>query len=222
MKKTFLIIIYLFITLLLQAQVSKTINITAGGLYSALSVTEKNTVTNLTVTGTIDASDFKTMRDNMLALAVLDLSGTTIAAYSGNLGTSGSTEYTFSYPASTIPNYAFFKSVGKTNLTSFIFPSSVTSIADNAFLGCSGLSSISIPSSVNSIGNGAFSYCIGLTSISIPPSCTSIAVYAFYNCSGLTSFTIPPSVTSIGSASIMGCSALTSISIPASVTSLGM
>jgi len=73
MKKTFTLIISLCIALMLQAQVLKTVGISAGGLSTTLSATEKSTVTNLTVTGTIDARDFKTMRDSMQVLETIDL-----------------------------------------------------------------------------------------------------------------------------------------------------
>ena len=107
------------------------------------------------------------------------------------------------------------------NIKDFIFPSSVTSIGDNAFSGCSSLTSVTIPSSVTSIGDNAFSGCSSLTSVTIPSSVTSIGGYAFYYCSSLTSVTIPSSVTSIGGGVFYGCSSLTSVTIPSSVTSIG-
>ena len=61
MKRTILILICLSLTLILYAQVSKTVNNTAGDLASALTPVEKVTITDLIITGTIDASDFKTM-----------------------------------------------------------------------------------------------------------------------------------------------------------------
>jgi hypothetical protein len=88
MKKTIYLFFSLFISLLVQAQVIKTVNVTnAGALLNAMTVTELKTVTNLTVTGTIDARDFVTMRDSMPALAVLDISNASIASYTGNAGT---------------------------------------------------------------------------------------------------------------------------------------
>jgi len=77
MKRILLLIVGFSITLMLNAQVSKTLNVSAGGLFSALTPTELSTVTNLIITGTIDARDFKTMRDNMPVLANIDLSGST-------------------------------------------------------------------------------------------------------------------------------------------------
>ena len=94
----------LFATITLQAQVSKTVNCTAGALSTLLTVTEQNTVTNLTLTGTIDARDFKTMRDNMPVLAVIDMGAATIAVYTGTAGTNKTNT---TYGANTIPDFAF-------------------------------------------------------------------------------------------------------------------
>ena len=69
MKLTSLLIAGLCFTIMLQAQVSKNLEVTAGGLKTALTTEELNTVTKLTLTGTIDARDFKTMRDNKIGRA---------------------------------------------------------------------------------------------------------------------------------------------------------
>ena len=68
------------------------------------------------------------------------------------------------------------------NIESYVIPTSVTSIGDNAFTVCRSLSKIVIPSSVTSIGSGAFSYCRSLSDIVIPVSVTSIGNRAFYGC----------------------------------------
>jgi hypothetical protein len=69
-------------------------------------------------------------------------------------------------------------------------PSTVTSIANNAFLNFTTLTSITIPSSVTSIGSTAFQGCTTLTSITIPSSVTSIGSSAFQDCSLLVSVTL--------------------------------
>jgi len=211
MKKQILLIFFLCFTIILQAQVTKTVNITAGGLTS----TELTTVTNLTITGTIDARDFVTMNE-ATALKVIDLSGANIIAYTGTWGTAGINSN--SYSANTIPHYAFLNCI---KLTSITIPSSVTSIGDGAFEGCTGLTSITIPLHVTSIASGAFSGCAGLTSINIPSSVTSIASGAFSGCTRLTSIDIPSSVTYIGGGAFADCAGLTWIDIPSSVTSIG-
>jgi len=75
------------------------------------------------------------------------------------------------------------------NQRTYIIPSSVTSISDNAFSYCVDLTSITIPSSVTIIGYSAFIYCISLTNITIPSSVISIGDYAFAYCDNLTSVT---------------------------------
>ena len=169
----------------------KSINLdVAGTLNSLLTPAEKSSITFLTLTGTIDARDFKTMRDSLPLLSRLYINSTTIAAYKGTEGTA--TYYSITYPANTIPLSAFYTfstNQGKVTLISVTLPSTITTIGGSAFQNCSGLTgSLTIPSTVTTIGNYAFAYCSGLTgSLTIPSSVTSIGSSAFRNCSGLTS-----------------------------------
>jgi hypothetical protein len=106
MKKLYLLLVFVLIAPVLFAQVTKIVQLNnPGTLASSLTTYELNTTTDLTITGFIDARDFKTMRDLMPVLANIDLSGVTIAAYSGTEGTSirGVT----SYPVNAIPETAF-------------------------------------------------------------------------------------------------------------------
>lgn len=157
-----LITILFLVTSGLTAQVSKTVNNAAGGLAAALTSTEKSTITNLTVQGSVDSVDFRTM-NAMPLLAVLDLSGVSIV---GNK----------------IPNFAF---ANKASLNSVILPSSVTSIGFYAFSLCRNLTSINVPNSVVSIESLAFQNCAKLTSIAIPASVNTIGDAAFGGCGGL-------------------------------------
>jgi hypothetical protein len=239
MKKQTILFLCLTLSTILSAQVSKTVNCTAGALSSLLSASEKSTVTDLTLTGTIDARDFMTMRDNMPALAKIDMGTVTIVAYSSNM-------------ANQIPAGAFCdttKNYQNTTLISIVMPTGTTSIGSSAFDGCKGLTgSLTIPNSVTSIGRYAFRFCSGFAgsltisnsvttigdeafyactgftgSLTIPNSVTSIGENAFENCSGFSgSLTIGNSVTSIGSGAFLLCTGLTgSLTIPSSVTSLG-
>ena len=104
---------------------------------------------------------------------------------------------------------------------SYAIPSTVTSIADNAFFSCQGPTSITIPDSVTNIGQSAFAGC-GLTEVRIPNGVTVIADNAFSSCSSLTNVAIPDNVTSIGSQAFWSCPSLVSITIPDSVTSIGV
>ena len=66
MKKILSLTIFALFILMASAQVSQTVNVTTPGTLSTLASTYLSTVTNLTVTGNIDARDIKTMWDNML------------------------------------------------------------------------------------------------------------------------------------------------------------
>jgi len=211
MKKTLpIILMALFMSLLLAAQVSKIIICTPGGLYASMTRTELITVTDLTLTGTIDARDFVIMRDSMQSLASLDLSSVSIVAYSGNDGPAGAG----SYSANAIPEAGFYyypyTGSGKASLLSVTFPPTITAISINAFRG-TGLTSLSIPATVTFIGDAAFDGCSGLTSINIPSSVTSIGSYAFADCIGSTSISISSLLNSIGSFAFMNSSGLITV-----------
>jgi hypothetical protein len=207
---------------LLNAQVSKTVAVTtAGTLTTLLTANEKTTVTNLTVTGNINARDVKCMRDEMTVLAVVDMVGANIVTYNGSMGTySGS----YNYPANEMPYYSFCNSysyISKKSLKNITLPSSLTSIGASAFRSCTGLTSITLPNSVTSIGSFAFSNCNGLTSITLPSSLTTISSSAFSGCDGLTTITLPSSLTTISNSAFSNCYELTSITLPSSLTSIG-
>jgi hypothetical protein len=184
MKKTLLLSILLCVGYMLNAQVSKTINVTtAGTLTTLLTASEKSTITNLTLTGPMDARDVKCMRDEMTVLAVVDMSGANIVAYSGSDGTGGGS----TYPINEMPRYSFGSSSyqGKASIKTVVLPYTVSSIGSYAFRGCSGLTNITLPNSLTSIGGYAFYYCMALTSITLPNSLTSIGQETFYECSYL-------------------------------------
>ena len=103
-------------------------------------------------------------------------------------------------------------------VTSYVIPSSVTTIHDHAFEQCINLTSITIPHSVTKIGAYAFHYCLKLSSVSMPKSITSISGYTFSGCQNLTNISIPNSVTSIGEYSFWNCINLTNIKIPDKVS----
>lgn len=244
MKKLILFVITVSVPFFVNAEVTKTIYSKAGTLFSKMTDTELLTVTDLILSGTIDARDFVTIRDKMIRVKRIDLSNTYISYYTGIDGT---TPFNIQYPANAIPVNAFINNnyVPKTSLTTIFLPNSLTSIGVCAFYGCKGLISIRLPKSVTTIGDGAFQGCSGLTGrliipesvilikncafqgcksltgVSISNSVTSIGDQAFGDCSGLTSLTIPRSVKAIGNSAFAVCTGLTNLSIPDSVTYIG-
>lgn len=146
------------------------INVTVPGTLSTLlSASQKTTLTDLTVTGCIDARDVKCMRDEMPLLAILDLSTANIMAYTGTAGTYYSSTKSIIYPANQMPANSFLMSgtnAGKATLKSLKFPDSLTSIGVQVCYSCTGLTgTLVIPASVTSIGSLAFYNCSGLSKI---------------------------------------------------------
>ena len=240
MKKNLLLIITLWLFQFSYGQVSKTVKVTnPGTLITLLSTDELNSIGNLTLTGNINARDFKTMRDKMPALSVLDLTDVLILSYTGYEGTNESSGSN-TYPSSTVPYKAF---ESKKSLKLINIPKSATSIGNYALSGCTGLTSITIPNNITSIGDYAFIGCTSIETINYDAiNCTSSNPFNYLNgiktvnigsgvkilpanlCSGftgLTSITIPNSVTTIGDYAFSGCTGLTSVTIPNNITSIG-
>jgi len=236
-----LLLLSLFIFLSGKAQTSKTINVeTHGNLSSILTEEEKSSITNLTVTGTIDVRDIKCMRDQMPILSIIDLSESSIAEYSG-----GAVTYPLmtSYPANELPAYSFrnyYSSLSKTTLTSIVLPktlrtigrsafavclnlysieigNSITTIGENTFIGCYGLTKVNMGSSVTTIGPCAFQYCYALSDLTMGDHLTSVGNSAFDDCSSLTKVVIPNSLTTISSGMFSDCTKLSEITIPSSI-----
>jgi hypothetical protein len=204
--------------------VSKSVNISAGGLYNALTSSERSSITSLTVTGTMDARDFKTMRNSMGNLTDIDLSGVTIVSYTGTGGTD-TVGLSKTYEANAIPQFAFcynpkpYYTVQNSfvhNLTSVNLPTSLSKIGNFAFYNNDSLTSIIIPTSVTHIGDFAF-YDGGITSVTI--NADSIGEAAFY-CANLTNVVFTSDVKVIGYQAFAGCVNLPSIDIPSTVSKI--
>lgn len=123
--------------------------VTAGKLSSLISDTEAGTVKDLTLFGSINASDFYFIRDG-LNLERLDISGVEIVAKG-------------SEAANAIPTQAFQNC---RTLRSIILPSSVASFGHRAFEFC-GIESIEIPSSLSKMELNVFRGCYGLHTVTV-------------------------------------------------------
>ena len=89
MKIRQLLISFLLVasTLGATAQVSKTYYVSKPGtLISMMTEEEANSITHLTLTGKLNAEDFRHLRDEFPSLKVLDISNAEIKMYSGKAG----------------------------------------------------------------------------------------------------------------------------------------
>lgn len=190
-----------------------------------LTAFEHANLSKLSLTSSIDARDFRLMRDRMTSLTELDLGGATITAYTGSEGTAGTgLQY---YPADVLPNCAFFNpsnQTGMKTLTRVTFPAGMTEIGNEAFRACANLSELNIPTTVSVIGGGAYRGCTGLKgALIIPTSVISIGASAFEGCSGLSGqLCIPESVTALGTSAFAGCTSFTgTLTLPVTLSTVG-
>ena len=207
-----------------QAQISKTITVTTSGTLSSFFTTpELNTVTNLTLSGNIDARDMAFVRDKLKVISMINLSAAKIIFYAGTAGTYSGLSLV--YPANELPMYSFYNAntnTFKTSLTSITLPTSITSIGYLAFYYCWNLSgTFTIPATVRKIGDYALYGCYGISAYSVPSGNTRYSSYdgmlmskaqdSLFICPTTKSgaLTIPSTVSWIGFSAFEGCSQLT-------------
>lgn len=124
--------------------IKRTYNVSkAGQLQREMTQEEARTITQLTLTGKINAQDFRLMRDSMPGLEVLDLTNASISAMAGKGGTSN--ESFIIYVSKYIPEYAFCRKTegkleGKSSLREVWLPTNTFSIDKYAFHDCRNLS----------------------------------------------------------------------------------
>lgn len=126
----------------------------------------------------------------------------------------------YGIPVTTIGKLAFCDC----RMSSVEIPSSVTKIAENAFLRCKQLKSIVIPSSVTALGeqfgdSGMFKDCAALESITISGNIKRLPNYMFHSCKNLRSVVIEEGVEEVGKYCFFA-SGLESITFPDSLKSV--
>ncbi len=196
MKKAILIPLFFCFAQIIFSQTSKTVEINAGGLSSALTEAERATITHLTVTGYMNSNDYYFIRNNMPLATHLYL---------------GDAEIT----DKTVPSYAFYQ---KYTLEHVVLPKTATRIENYAFYQCTSLKTVTLPDSLNHLGHQSFYNCIQLETISFPESLTFIDSYAFQYCSSLSEvLVLPPKMTVIKSYTFHQCTSLTGVILPDSL-----
>ena len=200
-----------------------TVNNTAGQLSTKVSNLQ---ITELTVTGTMDARDFLFITEELNELTSINLQQATIVPVSNGMVLYGTVT---NYPANEIPRTAFF---GK-KLTSVTLPNNIESIGFAAFAGCyqlrsvtlpaslvaiddyafagSALTSVNVPATVQVMGKGVFARCESLTSATIDAA--YVGDFTFLGATSLSQVNIGPDVKNFSKGMFNGCSALTALNI---------
>ena len=205
--------ILLTLTLLASATVAWALNVecTPGNLSTLI---DNTSITTLTVTGQMDARDFKFISGELDALTSIDLSGVTIVDYSNVEPLINNED---NYSENCIPPMSFF---GKNTLKAVNLPSSTRGIGMAAFAGCSNLVNFTFPEALDSIADYAFS-ASKLSQITLPETVHYLGEGAFCNITNLTTVTIQPSESlTIPKRAFEGCTKLNTVTLGANVTAI--
>lgn len=195
----------------------------AGSLSSLIEDSQKNQITDLTITGNLNGTDIRFIREmagrdvegneTEGTLSVLDLSGATIIS-------GGDYYYKQYFEYKTSDNEIGENMFIDCGLSSIVMPDDITVIGTGAFKRCANLVSASISEKVTNIKSSAFEGCSQLESVIFPQNITELGSLSFKGCKALKTFTFPK-VTSLADEILSGCDALVSVTIPETVTAVG-
>ena len=101
--------------------------------------------------------------------------------------------------------------------TSYVIPSTVTTIEQRTFNYANNLTEVTIPESVTWVGPAAFMECDGLVSLNFPDGVQHIGASGFCGCDNLVQVHLPASLDTITNSMCSELSALTEITIPRNV-----
>lgn len=195
-------------------------------------ISNPQTETTLTVSGTVNAADLEYIVNSMPALQTLDLGSADIAAFDAAPVAGRAVFGQKHHPANTVPAAGFAGSTIRT----VTLPASTASVGDGAFAsaavqtvtlpaacrlgigvfaGCTSLTS----ATVGDVPAGTFSNCSALSRVSLP-GVTAIAPSAFTDCTALTTVEAP-ALREIGARAFAGCSSLTKLPVGPALVSIG-
>lgn len=203
-----------------------TVNVpTAGTLSNIIQSDKMYKITNLKITGSLNADDIRFIRK--MAGCYYNGNG---SKYDGHLqyldlGSIRQTPYFHSFEVydengyrSTL-NDCLFPLAYLYNLKTVVLPDFYKDY-NFSLMGCRNLTTAKIPDNLEKIGNNTFKDCSSLNDISLSPTITSIGEYAFSGCSSLTEIQIPANVTYIGQYAFYGCSSLKGINVPTGLVNI--
>lgn len=198
------------------AQAAKTVDVaTAGTLSTLISDAEKYTVSELTVSGSLNGDDVLFLREmagrdiasnpTEGTLQKLDLSDANIVYGGGNYF-----EQNQWNKATTADDIIGAHCFEKSTLVSLVLPKTIGQIEGDAFSNSSSLTEIVIPEQVNRIGSYAFTGCSSLTTFTFP-NVKTVAGSVLSGCTSITKVYLPETVTDVEFGVFDGCANLTEL-----------
>lgn len=208
-----------------HAQVTRTVQSNAGILRFLLEP-DIDSIINLTITGEMNAVDFRVIRDELPALKNLDLSGVIISEYVGNDGTVTNPMTSLHFPANQIPSGSFLE---KTNFETLILPDSALTMGSKVFYLFQAKNPINIPRKLQPVKLGFFQC---KTPVTVHPENEFLSALdgvlfnkqqtelLFVPISRTGEYTIPSTVNILNVSAFNGCDKLSTVNIPSSVNTI--
>lgn len=203
-----LILLFLLATLRIQGE---SIHVENAGSLSALIGEQKDTMTELQLSGSLNGTDVKFIRE-MAALVSINMKEAKIV--------SGGESYDGTYYTKNDTIGVGMFSNMKT-WTSVILPNGIKCIDSSAFAQCENLESVVLAEAVTMIGGSCFEGDKKLQNVTIPSACTTIGERAFAYCSSLIAINIPDGVVDIPYSCFTLCSQLATVSGCNNVETIG-
>lgn len=187
-----------------------------GNLRNQIGPTKAKLITDLTLTGDLNASDLDYLSHMAHSssskcgggnLQYLDLSDTNIK--DGGVYYPYENKDSYYGIANHIGHYMFCSCL----FVSIKLPKTINTIAAGAFKFCSNLKEIILPDGITDINSECFTGCSSLEKITMPKNLETIRVNAFYDCESLRNIDIPQTVKDIGFNAFHNCTGLISVNI---------
>jgi len=213
MKKLFFFFTFLVglgISSSVYAQLEKEVKLTSVNTLASELGADVGKVTTLKISGPLGEEDFKTMKERMAMLQVLDMSGVTelpiTRCWNGDVNEE----------LQSIPEKAF---QSKLTLQEVVFPVVLQWIVYDAFSGCSNLTEVDFSKAIDlrQIERSAFNGCSGLKALDLSV-CTALVKIendVFQGCSNLQTVSLSgcAKLTSLGSWAFSECSSLQTVDL---------
>ena len=202
MKRRLTVLFALLVCLVgsVQAQLSKTVELTEAGTLEAQLGEDVGKITELIVKGPLNEADFVTMKEKMKSIQVLDMGGVTELPFETRWVDGTNVSF------SVIPHSAF---EGKLTLQKVVFPPVVEKIYRGTFEECSNLVEVdfSLAENLKQIEYRSFSNCSNLKSIDLSKCAKLKYISGFIYCRNLSKVDLSgcDNLEEIGSSSFYMC-----------------
>lgn len=219
MRKSYLftLLVSVLFCCTLNAQTTKTVDVTQPGTLSAMLGEDLKTVKDLTITGKINSTDIDALMQagalealNLLDAAIVDAEGKETTVFPGYTLRKHPSLTTLTFPktVTSIGAGAFFKCL---KLKKVVLPEAIKKLSESVFMSCSALSDINFPNGLESIGRSAL-YMTAITDFIAPKSLRTLGDNALYG-TQITKAVLNDKLEKIGQASFAACKQLEKIEI---------